>query len=177
MLDYDPYAALQGFAPLPSFDVRSDDIAPGGEIPLRNQAAGCGGDDVSPHLAWSGFPPETRGFVVTCLDPDAPTGAGWWHWAVNGLGMTTELPADAGAYGGAGLPDGAFMVCNEDREPAYAGPNPPDGTGLHRYMFLVTALDQERLHTKADETPSALAFQAYFHGIARGVLVGTVIAD
>ncbi len=176
MLDVDPYAALQRFAPLPSFEVTSDDFADGGEIPLRNRAEGAGGGDVSPQLAWSGFPAETRGFVLTCLDPDAPTGAGWWHWAVNGLGTATELPAGAGALGEGGLPDGAFMVVNESRVPAYGGPNPPAGTGVHRYIFVVTALDVPRLDAGPETTPSTLAFQAHFHGIARGILTGTVTA-
>lgn len=30
-------------------------------------------DNRNPHLAWSGAPPGTRSFVITCIDGDAPT--------------------------------------------------------------------------------------------------------
>ena len=53
----------------------------------------CTGDNVSPSLSWSGSPKETKSFVVTVYDPDAPTGSGWWHWVVVNLpASTTSIP-------------------------------------------------------------------------------------
>lgn len=62
----------------------SNDLRDGDKLPHRHVFNGMGydGDNISPHLAWDDVPAGTKSFVVTCYDPDAPTGSGWWHWVV-----------------------------------------------------------------------------------------------
>lgn len=110
---YNPYDALPE---VPAFTLSSTDLADGGEVPAphRSKVFGVpGGEDVSPQLSWSGFPAGTRSFALTCLDPDAPTGSGFWHWVVIDIpASVTSLHAGAGA-GDLSLPDGAFHVRND----------------------------------------------------------------
>jgi Raf kinase inhibitor-like YbhB/YbcL family protein len=135
---------------------------------------GAGGEDRSPHLAWSGFPPETRSFVVTCFDPDAPTGSGFWHWAVHGIpAEVTELPTGAGAPNAEGLPAEATTLRNDAGQRQFLGAAPPEGHGPHRYVFTVLALDTDALPLEADATPALLGFYAGGHTLARGTIVPT----
>ena len=88
---HDPLASL---ADVPSFPLTSSGVADG----ERLADAFVGEDATSPPLSWSQLPEGTKSLAVTCYDPDAPTGAGFWHWAAFNIPAdVTELPAGAGS--------------------------------------------------------------------------------
>ncbi len=169
-MSWDPYASLEK---KPSFQVRSNNVKDGEKLDMVHVSGifGAGGEDVSPHLAWSGAPAGTKSFAVTAIDPDAPTGSGFWHWAVFNLpASTTELPRGAGDEKGSGLPAGAIQLPNDARMPRYLGAAPPQGHGKHRYMFVVHAVDIEKLEVDPNSTPALLGFNLSFHTLARGMI-------
>lgn len=160
---------------VPAFDLVSPDFKSGGILPqwARSDIAGAGGEDRSPTLHWNGAPSGTKSFALTVFDPDAPTGSGWWHWAVYNIPASVEsLPQDAGSADGQLLPQGAITVPNELRLPSYLGAAPPAGHGEHRYVFTLSALDVERLELPTDCTPAVLGFVLRDHIVARAQLVG-----
>src|ERR1035437_2940440 len=82
---------------LSSQSFRDGDYLSEAHILSKDFGFGCAGGNQSPHLTWSGAPSGTKSFAVTCYDPDAPTGSGFWHWLVVNIPVTaTELPLDAG---------------------------------------------------------------------------------
>lgn len=166
-----PYA---GMREVDDFEVSSADIQDGEPLPAEIYAAAMGGENRSPQLSWSGFPEGTRSFVVTCFDPDAPTGSGFWHWAVANIpANVTSLPAGAGAAGGELLPEGAITMPNEMREPAFTGAAPPSGTGVHHYWFVVHALDVPHIDVDPHATPAVLGFLMRDAVLARAIIVAT----
>ena len=133
------------------FVIWSPDLAGpnGNAFPLANvlNGFGCTGGNVSPALKWHNLPVGTRSLALQVHDRDAPTGAGFWHWAVydippkamglaRGAGnQAASLPA--GAYGG----NTDFMDTGATGENGnYGGPCPPAGDVQHHYTFTLYAL-------------------------------------
>jgi Raf kinase inhibitor-like YbhB/YbcL family protein len=150
-----------------SIDVRSESFIEGATIPMEHVYKGCGGKNVSPQLSWTGAPAGTKSFVVTCFDPDAPTGSGYWHW------VTFNIPANVTslAAGDTKL-GGGKSGRNDYGETGYGGPCPPKGDGQHRYIFRVYALDVESIDGSDGTTGASVVFMTRGHVLATGALTG-----
>jgi Raf kinase inhibitor-like YbhB/YbcL family protein len=134
---------------------------------------GCEGGNQSPHIAWSGAPEGTRSFALTCYDPDAPTGSGFWHWlVVNIPPNVTELPLDAGNPNSNKLPPGALQTRTDFGAPGYGGPCSPPGHGPHRYHFTVFAVGVDQLPVNADTSAAVVGFNLHFNTLDKATLTG-----
>ena len=156
-----PYEFLP---PAPTFTVTSNEIKDGGTMPLPqlSKAFGVeGGEDCAPSLEWSGFPPETKSFVVTCFDPDAPTVSGFWHWIAYDIpSSTTSLPV------GGILPNGAKSIKNDAGFKGFCGAAPPPGHKEHRYIFCVSAMGIDSLPIDEETTsPAVCNFNMFGAGV------------
>jgi Raf kinase inhibitor-like YbhB/YbcL family protein len=161
---------------VPPFTVESDDVADGQQMSDAQVFDGFGmtGQNISPNLRWHGFPPQTQSFAVTCFDPDAPTGSGFWHLVLLDVPRSvTELATGAASGDLSGLPPGSFCVRNDYGVKAFGGAAPPEGE-THRYVFAVHSLDVPSLASlgvDSDVSPAVAGFNLRFHTIARGMII------
>ncbi|MGV8859486.1 YbhB/YbcL family Raf kinase inhibitor-like protein [Rhodoglobus sp.] len=165
---------------VPTFELESPDFEAEGMLPqwARSGIANAGGEDRSPTLHWHGFPSGTKSFALTVFDPDAPTGSGWWHWAVYNIPASVEsLPQDAGNPDAQLMPHGSVTLPNELRLTSFQGAAPPAGHGAHRYVFTVSALNVELLDVAEGSTPAMLGFVLRDHIVARAQLIGYSSTD
>lgn len=127
----------------------------------------CDGQDISPPLAWSGAPANTRTFALIADDPDAPMGT-WVHWvawniAATATGLEENVPQKEA------LPDGMKQGTTDFRRIGYGGPCPPSGT--HRYFFKLYALDTSpNLSSRTTKKDLEHAMQG--HVLAQADLMG-----
>ena len=148
-----------------TFTLTSTDITDGGVLPdAQVQAKG----NTSPHLKWSGAPEGTKSFAITCYDPDAPTGSGFWHWTVANIpAEVSEIPA------GGPLPSGAVEGRTDFGESGFGGAAPPPGHGPHRYIFTVFAVDTDRLDVTPEDSGAKYGFNLHFHPLAKASITAT----
>jgi Raf kinase inhibitor-like YbhB/YbcL family protein len=144
-----------------SLTLTSPDIKEGGTIANEQllKGFGCTGDNISPALSWSGAPAGTKSFAVHMLDPDAPTGSGWWHWVVFNIPADVmSLPAGASDPAAGKLPKGAVQSRTDFGKPGYGGPCPPQGDKPHRYIFKVFALKTDKLDLDESASGALVGF-------------------
>jgi Raf kinase inhibitor-like YbhB/YbcL family protein len=147
----------------------SKSFEPKAMIPARHT---CEGKDVSPPLAWTGLPQQTRSLALIVDDPDAPDPKAprttWVHWVLY------DIPADSSGLpegvADKDLPQGTRIGINDFKRAAYGGPCPP--IGRHRYYFKLYALDTVLPDLKTP-TKAALEKAMQGHILGETELMGT----
>jgi Raf kinase inhibitor-like YbhB/YbcL family protein len=95
-----------------------------------------GGQNISLPFNWASPPEGTQSFALTIHDPE---GGNWIHWAVFDIPATTDAIAEGAS--GHGMPYGCIELNNEFGTAGYGGPAPPAGSGTHRYIATLYALN------------------------------------
>jgi Raf kinase inhibitor-like YbhB/YbcL family protein len=152
----------------------SDSFQAGANIPQKHvfNGMGCTGENVSPHLRWSGVPDGTKSFAVVMHDPDAPTSGGFYHWVMFNIPADrTELEDGAGGDKIGSLVHHVVLGHTDFGANAYGGPCPPPGPA-HRYNITVYALDIDKLPLDKTTTGAKLEFMASQHALGKATISG-----
>ncbi|WP_237063942.1 YbhB/YbcL family Raf kinase inhibitor-like protein [Microbulbifer zhoushanensis] len=163
-------ALFAASVPAAELVLSSDSLGPGERMPMEHVYHGCGGENLSPQLSWSGAPEGTRSYALMVYDPDAPTGSGWWHWVMFNIPAGTTSLAEGAGTPKNGLVPEAIQVRNDYGSPGYGGACPPKGDGDHRYQFRIYALGVEQLPLDQDATPAQVGFQVNANKLAEAEL-------
>ena len=128
----------------------------------------CQGDDVSPPFEWRSAPPGTQSFALTCIDIDS-NNRPWIHW------VSWDIPGDTAGIDEDEAPpvDGR----NSWRRNGYGGPCPGRGSGFHRYVFTLHALDAGTLDLSARGDLEDLEDAMEGHVLESAVLTGRYRRD
>ena len=130
--------------------------------------------DSHPALEWSGAPKGTQTFALIGDDPDAPRGT-WVHWVLFDVpGTATGLSSSVAKAGRHAA--GGTHGRNDFGELGWAGPAPPRGHGLHRYVFHLYALDA-MLGLSPGASRSEVDSAMKGHVLAEAKLTGTYRRD
>ncbi len=157
---------------LTSKSFEDGDYLNAGHVLSEAYGFGCAGGNQSPHLVWTDPPAGTESFALSCFDPDAPTGSGFWHWVVVNIPtVVRELELGAGSEGG-NIPAGALQVRTDFGKPGYGGPCPPEGDHPHRYIFAIHAVSMAELPVNADTSAAVVGFYLNFNTLAKATLMG-----
>jgi len=150
--------------PLPtaraSLRLESPAFRNGGPIPKRYT---CDGKGVSPPLRWSGVPRNARELALVVEDPDAGR---FVHWSL------LAIPPGTQGLSEGRVPGGAVQTENGFGDRSWGGPCPPEGKGVHRYVFALYALDRPLglgADASADHVRAAIGAAA----TARGTLAAS----
>jgi len=141
-----------------TFDITSSALQDGGLLVQKNAGniAGnknCDGQSVSPPLAWSNPPANTKSYAIIMFDPVGRGGLGVVHW------VAYDIPASKTALteGEASKPSTEFKGGKGTAGlTTYAGPCPPIGDKPHPYVITLVATDMEAGTLKPDMTRDEL---------------------
>ena len=151
-----------------SLTLSSASFPANGMIPSRHT---CDGQDLSPQLAWTGLPANTKSLVLIVDDPDAPDPAApkmtLVHWILYNLPTAAASLAEGIAV--RDLPPGTRQGLNDWQRTGYGGPCPP--IGRHRYVHKLHALDA-LLPDLRQPTKAALERAMQGHVLGRSELIG-----
>jgi Raf kinase inhibitor-like YbhB/YbcL family protein len=125
------------------------------------------GENISPPVAWSNPPANTKSFALIMKDPDGGLGVGSFHWIAYDIPPSVNsIPEGAGSVSPTGWVGG--NLGNTDH---YRGPCAPLGQGIHHYVINIIATDIPPGTLKAGLTRDELMQAIHGHALGTASLI------
>ncbi len=150
----------------PSLMLGSPAFANNTAIPVKYS---CRGDSINPPLVITNIPAGTKSLVLVVHDPDA-VGEDFTHW------LLWNIPPDTSQIAENSTPTGTISGTNGKGKTGYVAPCPPAGTGTHRYLFELYAIDAT-IHLPETTQRPVLEQMIEKHILAKFVLTGLFSAE
>ena len=132
--------------------------------PMDVRFTGEGGDEM-PRFAVEDVPGGTKSLALIVHDPDSPGGKEWTHCLVWDISSTID------GFGGEKELIGTYGI-NDFGNTNYGGPMPSPGSGPHRYVFSLFALDK-KLDLPEKTNRDQLTRAMLGHILSQSMWVGT----
>jgi Raf kinase inhibitor-like YbhB/YbcL family protein len=165
--------ALGGSARAEPFTLSSSAFADGGTVPAKYAGAApgrsCGGENVSPPLAWSNAPAATKSFAIIMSDPDGGRGTGSSHWVAYGIPAERTSLAEGEASASPTAWVGGKNGIGSDH---YFGPCGPAADAPHHYVITLIATELDPHALKPGLTRDELLSQLRGHALAPATIIG-----
>jgi Raf kinase inhibitor-like YbhB/YbcL family protein len=123
------------------------------------------GANVSPEFIISEVPSDAKTLILTMHDLDSPGGKMWTHW------LAWDIPVTTSAISSESMPVESKQGQNSFKNIGYGGPDPGGGTGDHRYVFSLYAVDK-KLDIPENVSRSTLLALMAGHIAAQSMWVG-----
>jgi Raf kinase inhibitor-like YbhB/YbcL family protein len=158
------------------FTLTSSAFADGAMVAAKYAGAlpgiSCGGENISPPLAWSNAPAATKSFAIVMFDPDGGRGTGSSHW------VAYDIPASKTslAEGEASKPPTSWTGGKNSRGiNYYYGPCGPSEDSPHHYVITLIATDIEPGQLPPGLTRDELLPKLRGHALAPATIVGKYV--
>lgn len=158
------------------FTLTSSAFADGATVPAKYAGAlpgtSCGGENVSPPLAWSNPPAATKSFAIVMFDADGGRGAGSNHWVAYDIPATKASLAE----GEASAPPKSWVGGKNTRGiNYYFGPCGPAADSPHHYVITLIATDIAPGQLPPGLTREELLQKLRGHALAPATIVGKYV--
>lgn len=182
------FLETDSFAASKKFTLTSSAFKNNGSIPVKYANTGIkGGKNISIPLSWSNAPKGTKSFAIIVYDLNK-VASNWVHWAVINIPSNVSKISESASCSNsttivrdgisliiknASMPKNSLELNNTFGFKGYGGPEPPSGTGVHKYRIVIYALNTSKVSLNQNVTYTSFSKAMKGKTLSSAELIGT----